>query len=542
MEFDVDVAIVGAGPCGATLANLLGVAGVRTVVLDKNVGIVEHPRAVAIDDESLRSFQAAGVLADVLPDLIQNVPIRYYSSSGKQLAHVSPVGQPYGWPRRNLFFQPLMEAALRKGFDRFDHVRLRVASEVTDVAQDANGVELAAKSPDGEVRIRARYVVGADGGRSFVRDALGIALRGETAPSKWLVVDVSDDTWDAPFSAVYCDPDRPAMTIPLPYGHRRFEFKLLPDETEDEVVTDESVQRLVGRFYRGIPTPTISRRRVYWHHSRTAETFGVGRVFVAGDAAHLQPPFFGQGMNSGIRDATNLAWKLAAVTQGRADARLLATYDAERRGNAETMVSFATRVGSYYQPRNRATEMVRDVLFRNVQRIPGAREYILQMKYKPAPRYRDGVVVGGATNDKGSPVGRMFGQPSVQTADGVRLELDDAVGGNFAILGLTADPADHLRDVTRDRWTALGAKLFHVTPTLTARRHGFETTTATTELRDIAGYFRDLLLARKDDEVLILRPDRYVAAVCRSNDLERVVTQLCDLIETPSRIGTPEHG
>jgi 3-(3-hydroxy-phenyl)propionate hydroxylase len=541
MEIDVEVAVVGAGPCGATLANLLGTQGVTTVVLDKEPAIIDHPRAVSVDDESLRSFQTAGIVDDIVRDTIQNAPIRYYNSRGKQLAHVRPSGQPYGWPRRNLFFQPLMEAGLRKGLDRFGHVELHTATEVTELKQTTNAVHLVAQSEAGEVRVRAQYVVGADGGRSFVRDAAGLLLTGETAPSKWLVVDVSEDSLDAPYSAVYCDPDRPAMTIPLPYGYRRFEFKLLPDETEEEVVTDRSVDRLLRKFYRGIPMPTVLRRRVYWHHSRTADRFGSGRVFIAGDAAHLQPPFFGQGMNSGIRDATNLAWKLAAVVQGRAGNRLLDTYDAERRKNAEAMVSFATRIGSYYQPRNRATEVVRDAVFRGVQLIPGAREYILQMKYKPAPRYTDGVVVAEPGQDSGSPVGRLFGQPSVQLADGNRVKLDDAVGRGFAVLGLTSDPADSLSPATRARVNALGANLFRVTAPPSARRHGFRVSSSgssgsssSTELFDVDGAFRDLTLERRQDEVIVLRPDRYVAAVCRADELDRVMSRLCDGMAVPS--------
>src|SRR5690606_19032036 len=393
MDIEVDVAVVGAGPCGLTLANLLGTYGVSTVVLDREPGPLDHPRAVAVDDESLRSFQAGGLAEEILADCIQNAPIRYHDSRGRVLAHVGPSARPYGWPRRNLFLQPLLEASLRRGLDRFDHVTLHPETEVVGLKRvgEDEGARLTARHHGAEVRVLARFAVGADGGRSFVREALGIRMLGRTDSAQWLVVDVAEDTWEAPYSAVYCHPRRPSMTIPLPYGHRRFEFKLLPGEREEQITAPAKVRELLTPYYRGRPLPELVRGRVYWHHSRTSARFQDGPVFLAGDAAHLQPPFFGQGMNSGIRDATNLAWKLAAVTSGKCEPSLLKTYDAERRGHAETMVSFATRVGRMYQPRNRVTETVRNAFFRGVQQVPGARDYILQMKYKPAPRYTEGV-------------------------------------------------------------------------------------------------------------------------------------------------------
>jgi len=535
VDVAADVAVVGAGPCGTTLANLLGTFGVATVVLDREADVTPYPRAVAVDDESLRTFQTAGVVADLLPDLIQNAPIRYYSSSGRVLAHVRPSAQPYGWPRRNLFYQPLMEAALRRGLERFAHVRLCPSTEVTALRPAADGVQLTATSAGEPLTVRARYVVGADGGRSFVRESVGIALVGSTAPSRWLVVDVSGDTLDALYSAVYCHPRRPTMTIPLPYGHRRFEFKLLPGEDEQDVVHEETVTGLLRPYYRGLPLPVIEGRRVYWHHSRIASTFQAGRIFLAGDAAHLQPPFFGQGMNSGIRDATNLAWKLAAVTAGRAGPRLLDTYDAERRGHASAMVSFATRVGRMYQPRSRATEIVRDAVFRGVQVVPGARDYILQMKYKPAPRYESGVVLGGRRTDRGSPVGRLFGQPWVEDSTGARRRLDDIVGPAFAVLGLTGDPAGHVSARGRAVLELLGGRLWEVAPSRTGRRHpvGEQPPAADANaqtLFDVDGAFRDLRLERPQDEVLVLRPDRYVAAACRAGELEGVVATLDRLV------------
>jgi 3-(3-hydroxy-phenyl)propionate hydroxylase len=540
VEFDTDVVVVGAGPCGATLANLLGVYGVRTVVVDREPDIVDYPRAVAVDDESLRSFQTAGVIDEILPDLIQNAPIRYHDSKGKVLAHVSPSGQLYGWPRRNLFYQPLMEAALRRGLGRFDHVQLLVDAEATQLEQGADFVRVSGKVESDEFDVRARYVVGADGGRSFVRGAVGLELTGSTAPSKWLVVDVENDSWDAPYSAVYCDPKRPAMTIPLPYGRRRFEFKLLDGEQEDAIVEDAAVNALIAPYYRRTTMPVISRRRVYWHHSRIASKFQSGRAFLAGDAAHLQPPFFGQGMNSGIRDATNLAWKLAAVTAGRAEPAVLDTYDSERREHAEKMVSFATRIGGMYQPRNLATEAIRDAFFRGVQKIPGARDYILQMKYKPAPRYLHGVVVRATTADAASPVGRMFPQPTLEATNGARVKLDDAVGTGFAVIAVGADPTALLSAEHVAYWRSLGATFVQIAPSRTGQRAtdaaGDAPAGGSIVLYDVLGAFRDLVLTRPSEQAFVLRPDRYVAGAGGHRDLDRITAQLRPLLGRPDAV------
>ena len=547
MVLHTDVAVVGAGPVGATLANLLRAYDVPAVVIDRDAGVVPYPRAVAIDDESLRSFQAAGVVQAVLPDLIQNAPIRYHDSKGRVLAHVRPAGQPFGWPRRNLFYQPLMEEALRAGLEGSPIVSFLPSTAVTELHQDPDGVSLQVHGPRGHEAIRARYVVGADGGRSFVRRSVGVALTGSTAPTKWLVVDVEHDTLDAPYSAVYCDPDRPSMTIPLPYGRRRFEFKLVPGETEDEVVTDRAVRQLLRSFYPDGPLPVVLRARVYWHHSRVASRFSAGRVFLAGDAAHLQPPFFGQGMNSGIRDATNLAWKLAAVCHGWGGPQLLDSYDSERRTHAETMVSFATRIGAMYQPRNRGTEVVRDAFFRGVQHIPGARDYILQMKYKPLPRYTNGIVVAAGKGEAAA-VGRMFPQPWVQDAAGSRLKLDDAIGRSFALIGLGIDPADHLPETSLAYWRSTGAAVVRVDPTTTAQRatpegsKGSAGRADTVRLRDLDGVFRDLRLERPEVDIIVLRPDRYVAAVAPAPRLEAVTARLRALIGEADGAGAAAPG
>jgi 3-(3-hydroxy-phenyl)propionate hydroxylase len=527
-DVDTDVLVVGAGPCGLTLANLLGTYGVRTLVLEREVAPYDFPRAVGIDDESLRTCQTFGLVHDVLADVIENTPIRYYNSTGHCFAHVKPSAKPFGWARRNLFLQPRFEATLRRGVGRFGHVEARTGEELVGFDQDANGVTAVVKGADGDdTTVRARYLVGADGGRSTVRQLAGIELTGTTAPVKWLVVDVADDELDAPYSAVYCDPVQPVLMVPLPYRHRRFEFKLQPEDDEEAMTAEERVRELLRPRYVGTPLPTVVRSRVYLHHSRIAATFQDRRVFLAGDAAHLQPPFFGQGMNSGLRDATNLAWKLAAVVDGRAEAGVLDTYDAERRGHAAAMVGFATRIGRMYSPRNRATERVRDAAFRALQLVPGAREYILQMRYKPMPRYTEGVVVDprGGRDD---PVGTMFMQPVVEAADQRRSKLDDAIGPWFAVIGIDLDPLDAMTDDDRSWWTSIGATFVSVAPSRSGRPLGPQG--ATTVLGDVDGAFRDWRLANPDREVVVLRPDRYVAAVCDRGSLAAATAALRDVM------------
>jgi 3-(3-hydroxy-phenyl)propionate hydroxylase len=520
-ELTTDVLVVGAGPCGMTLANLLGTYGVNAIVIDREPDVIDYPRAVGIDDESLRTCQTIGLVDAVLADTLQDMPIRYYTSWGRCFAHVQPTARPFGWPRRNLFLQPLLERTLREGFGRFPSIDLRLGHELHLLRQDALGTHAVVGRDNGNrLEVRARFTVGADGGRSTVREQIRVTLEGTTEPVKWLVVDVENDVLDAPYSAVYCNSGSPTLMVPLPHGHRRFEFRLDPGEDERSVVTPDHVRRLLAPRYAGLPLPDVLRARVYLHHSRTASTFRRGRVFLAGDAAHLQPPFFGQGMNSGFRDATNLAWKLAAVLTGCAGEGALDSYDAERRPHASEMVRFATRMGAMYRPRNVWTERARDLAFRGIQCVPGGRDYVLQMKYKPMPRYTRGIVTGVDRRNRADPVGRMFPQPRV-ALDGQPMLLDDALGPWFAVL-CYGWPGELDRDAL-GRWLGLGASAFFLRCDGHRPERAGDDVVVIDDLDGALGRWRE---AHPEVEVVILRPDRYVAAACSALQFADATTAL----------------
>ena len=328
---DIDVLIVGAGPVGLTLANILGLQGVRTLLVEERGTLIDYPRGVGLDDESLRTFQSIGVVDRVLPHTVPNQILRFFDANRKLLVEMAPPDARFGWPKRNGFVQPMVDAELLVGLDRFEQVNIRWDTQMTSCAEDSEGVTV--DLSDGTA-VRARYVVGCDGGRSATRHLMGVSFDGTTSPTRWVVIDLANDPLGHPNSEVGADPERPYASISIAHGIRRFEFMIHADET-DEMASDPAfVARLLSTFVPHPDRVDIIRHRVYTHHSRIAASFRKGRMMLAGDAAHLMPVWQGQGYNSGIRDAGNLGWKLAAVVNGHAGDDLRVSYDIERRKHA----------------------------------------------------------------------------------------------------------------------------------------------------------------------------------------------------------------
>ncbi|MEO8806385.1 MAG: bifunctional 3-(3-hydroxy-phenyl)propionate/3-hydroxycinnamic acid hydroxylase [Burkholderiaceae bacterium] len=515
------VVIVGGGPNGIAVANLLGAYGIDTIVIEREKQILEYPRAVGMDDEALRMFQTVGLADSLVQNMIQNVPMRMYRADGKCFAHIRPATREFGWWRRNIFMQQLAEKTLREGLARYPKVELRLGEEVVAVSQAGRAVTLQVRDTKGEVyALDADYCVAADGGRSPMREMLGIKLLGKTHPIKWVVVDVRNAAVEAPYTALNCDPRRPNVCIYLPYGFRRWEFLVFPHEDAQAIAEPESVRRLLAPYVADPDKVEIVRSRAYTHHSRIAEKFVVGRVALVGDAAHLTPPWIGQGLNAGLRDVGNIAWKLAGIVRGQLQPSVLDSYEQERHQHSKAMIDLADTFGAMLMPTSRVKAWLRDSFFTGVRLLPGIRDYVLQMRFKPMPTYLNGVLVREPGTDA---VGKMLIQPDVEDASGQRRKLDDVLGPWFALLGWQTDPQAGLSAEDGAFWHALGARFVQVQRARSGDRPGARLLAAngTECVEDVDNHLADWFAANPG-QVVVLRPDRYIAAQASSHQMAEV--------------------
>jgi len=530
------VLIVGAGPTGLTLANLLGRYGVEAILVEQHRTTVQEPRAVSIDDESLRTMQAAGLIDEVAKDVILGgYGYHYFTRHGRRFAAVLPTAADYGYPRRCPFQQPLFEATLRQGLARFPHVKALFGHKLLGFTQDDGGVTAEIEREDGSrLDIRADYLAACDGGSSPVRKLLGIPLVGSSFEERWVVLDIVNRKDAIQHTHVYCSAERPAITLPGPHGTRRWEFRLRPDETDAEALKPESIRGML-QLYGGDTEAEIVRQIVYTFHARTAERWREGRVFLAGDAAHLTPPFAGQGMNSGVRDAHNLSWKLAAATSGRIAPTLLETYAQERRPHAWSLIMMAVRMGQVMNPATRLREALLVNAIRVANLVPAVRDYFMQMKFKPKPRFEAGFLVPNGEDPKTSLVGRMLPQPRVMTVDqqspagtgDKEVLLDEVTGFGFALLAYGSDAVTALMAVEHPLWRRLDVKRVALLPPDATLPSPIPSGIAVA--LDRAGRFAKLFPAGQT-RLLLLRPDRYVAAVFAPEQADPAVAALCKLV------------
>lgn len=525
-----DVVIAGAGPCGLTLANHLGSLGVRTLVIEKLPALIDYPRGVGIDDEALRSFQAVGLADAVRRHTVPNQVMRFVDRRGRVLASIEPTAEPFGWPRRSGFIQPLVDRELALGLARFPQVTLAMRHAFESLSQTADGVRVTVQpvdadgAPEGASRsIEARWLVGCDGGASPVRKALGLPFEGVSESTRWLVIDLANDPIGTPNVSFRLDDDFPYVELALPHGVRRFEFMVPAGADQAEFEGDARVHALLARVLPAHVRPEIIRRRVYMHHARIAPTFRQGRVLIAGDAAHLMPVWQGQGFNTGIRDATNLGWKLALQTRGRAGPDLLDTYTQERHAHAGAMIDLSVLVGRIFVPANPLLRLARNLLGPLLSRIGPVRRHIAEMRFKPMPFFAHGAVVHADAPDPAGAVGKVFVQPRVADAAGRVQRLDDAIGLRFALVAWSARFDAWLDDDAARLLDALDARRVVVRPSCQSLER--EPPAGGIVLADVDGTFKRWF-DTAPGSIVVLRPDRVVAAVCNPWQLGDTLREL----------------
>lgn len=501
---EYDVAIVGFGPVGALTALELADAGLTVVVFEKSREPVILPRAVGLDGESVRAFQRIG-FGDEVAGLCQppreKDEIVFTNSRRERLfgATLPRIGTN-GWRDVAFFDQPELEAMLRDFVAKQPLIDVRLGCAINAIEQTEHQVLLhgLVAGGKGETEIRASFAIGCDGASSFVREAICVEWLSLGYDQDWLVVDVvQGPDADLPLVTMQvCDPARLTTYVCVKDPNRRWEFQLLPGETREEMLRPEKIRELIEPWTAST-NYEIRRAAVYQFHAATAERWQVGRVFLAGDAAHQTPPFLGQGLNSGFRDAVNLGWKIPLVKAGVCSLRLLEAYAVERDAHARDLVEWAVAIG----------ELMETLAAREAG-LPDPHPADERSGYgqgRTMPGLREGVLM---TEQCGAdkPAGRILRQPTVRTENAGRCRIDDLFGPGFAVIG--RQPSD----------LKMGVEASAILERLGGRAISLEA------LEVVEGAMDEVF---QNHPALVLRPDRYVFGVVDDDwDLDGLLGEL----------------
>lgn len=501
---DFDLLIVGMGPVGAVAANLAGMWGLKTLAVDKLPDIYDKPRAFGLDHEVMRVFGNIGIAEKIAGHVMPYRTSEYHTTGARVIKRIAPASEPYplGWASNYVFNQPAVEGALRENIKSFPNVSMELGTEVLSVDQQGAESTIQLRGPSGtERKVTARYVLACDGGTSPLRTRLGLEMEDMQFDEPWMVVDllVKDDVVDRlPSTNIqYCESDRPGSYIVGPGVHRRWEFTINPDETPEGIQQPESIRKLVSRWVAPHEYE-IWRASTYRFHALVLKSWRQGNLFFLGDAAHMTPPFMAQGMCQGIRDASNLVWKLAMVNKGLAADSLLDTYQEERIPHVRQTTLVTKELGRVICERDPVKAAERDE--RMMEEMAKCTGPIIRQSLIPG-------LSGGllAPDDATGVRGALFPQPLVENAAGLEGLLDEFTGMSFRVVAAPGVDLAPLQNEIKN-WTNQAD-----VPLILARLAGDagETALSDHDFREKQGILHNWLSTHQC-QVVIVRPDHYV--------------------------------
>lgn len=529
---EFDVVVIGYGPVGQVLSVLLAQHGWRVTAVERQPRPYPLPRAVAFDGQAARVLDAAGVSERIRPITEPSPDYVVANAAGSELLRFELRAAGYhGWPDSTSVHQPSLEAALAERAGELPGLRVRWGQRAVLVTDRGDQTEVVTEDiHSGERRaLRTRWVVGSDGANSFVRNQLGVGCEDFGFSLDWMACDVVPSRPEdfPPLNLQVADPARPRVAVSAGPGHRRWEFMRLPEEDPGTFATEENAWRLLAEFGATPANAALDRHTVYTFAGRNAERWRLGRVLLAGDAAHQMPPFAGQGMCSGFRDAANLTWKLDLVLRGTAHERLLDTYEEERRAQVRHSIGLSVQLGRVICEIDPAKAAARDRAM--LAPAAGGAAPPAEGARPPGEALTGGFLLGGG----GAPAGLLAGQARLTgVGDRGRPEAaalaDEALGGGFVLLSVS-DTARKVAPELLEGLRRLGGRTVLVRPD-----EGLGTPQTPHTYLDTDGFYLPWLASLGAQAVLI-RPDHYLYGAASNAD--EVAAMLRDLL---ARLATPE--
>lgn len=459
-----DVLIVGAGPVGMACANLLSHYGVKGVIIDKALSIYPKPRAIVLDNEALRILQWVGVNRDDF-NYLGIDKVRFKSPIFGNIAQVNSAGVIDGHAKLVTFVQPELEQALAKRLSKQDSFLLQRGWELVGHKQGEEGVEALLRDSQGnEHSMLCQFLIAGDGANSRVRQALSLDFKGgKQYDEDWLIIDVknvSRSNIKQPQDHIefLCDPRRAIPHMPATGDRERWEFKLAKGEDSERVLQEDFIQQLLLPWFPQ-KDAQVERKAVYRFKANVAPAFSKGRIFLIGDAAHVTPPFAGQGLVAGLRDAANLSWKIAQVINYKSHISILDSYDQERRPHAKAMINLAVWAGRVIMPQNRLHAFLAHGSVALISCLPYFRRLFNELEIKPKNVFKKGLFLAQAKQLK---PGNPLKQSLLKHDDGRLKSSDDVNAGCFRLIGFGVNPLQYLSQYNQGRFESIAGCFLQV--------------------------------------------------------------------------------